>query len=276
MGFKLITGIVSKKSGQECCHLCPLGYLLCGQREKPIRKAEETRRCEMPNWCSNSVSVSGPKEDVARFVAAAKGPAQSYLGPFNRNWSDKEEFDWGGFTPLMMEVLLNNPDTFKGGKEEVLSFHALYPVPKEVLLAPYDPNGLKKAAEQYPEWFSRFPNLIAGYDWENKNWGCKWGASDTYVSDDYRENGEDATICYSFDSAWSPPVMFIETISPLWPTLTFDMEYSEPGMCFAGQIVYLNGEVIHEEEREIEEDYEEEVEENMGVEEDEGICEGGE
>ena len=212
----------------------------------------------MPNWCCNSVSISGPKEDVARFVAAAKGPSQAYVGPFNHNWRDKEEFDWGGFTPLMMEVLYNNPDTFKGGKEEALSFHALCPVPKEVLLAPYDPNSLEKAKKEYPEWFSRFPDLVAGYDWEHKNWGCKWGANETYVSDEYREDGEIATICYSFDTAWAPPANLFDKVACDWPTLNFDLDFSEPGMCFAGQMIWEGGSLIHEEEREIENEYEDE------------------
>ena len=230
----------------------------------------------MPNWCSNSLTVSGPAADVAAFIEKAKGPTHRYIGPFNPDWSKKESaFDWGGFTPLMMEVLMDNPDTFVGGQVETLSFHSLYPVPKEVLLAPYDGNRLKEAAQKYPEWFNRFPNLIAGYDWENSNWGTKWGPSDTYVSSEYSESEGKATVSYSFESAWSPPLDFFHKIAQDWPTLTFDLDYSEPGMCFAGQTIWENGGVVFEDEREYEDESEEEEEYMSEEEEDDGICEGG-
>ena len=39
---------------------------------------------------------------------------------------------------------------------------------------------------------------------------------------------------YGFDTAWSPPETLIEKVSVDWPTLTFRLEYEEPGMNFAG------------------------------------------
>jgi len=37
-----------------------------------------------------------------------------------------------------------------------------------------------------------------------------------------------------FDSAWAPPVMWLEQIAPQFPDLKFKLAYSEPGMNFCG------------------------------------------
>ncbi|MBI5818298.1 MAG: hypothetical protein HZA88_04860 [Verrucomicrobia bacterium] len=100
-----------------------------------------------------------------------------------------------------------------------LNLHCIVPVPKEVLEAGYDK---------------------AGYDWEKLNWGCKWGACNCQVVD------EDAgRIVYNFDSAWCPPVEFIETAAKLWPTLTLLLEYEELGMAFKG-IAKAQGEQLED------------------------------
>ena len=93
-------------------------------------------------------------------------------------------------------------------KPEPLNFHSLVPVPDELLKAGYDK---------------------AGYDWEKANWGCKWGACNAELVDE-----EKRWLVYQFDTAWSPPVEFIERAAKLWPTLTFLLEYEELGMCFKG------------------------------------------
>lgn len=219
----------------------------------------------MPNWCSNTLIVRGASADVAAFVEKAKGPTHRYIGPFNRDWTNKEAdtFDWGGFTPLMMEVLMDNPDTFIGGQEEHLSFHALYPVPKEILLSPYDGNRLKEATQKYPEWFNRFPNLIAGYDWENRHWGTKWGASGVILNGVQEVGNGESEACYEFDTAWSPPTDFVHKIAGDFPALTFELTYSEEGMGFAGEVTWSDGECVSTDEYDI---YEEEDEENGGEE----------
>jgi Ferredoxin-like domain in Api92-like protein len=93
-------------------------------------------------------------------------------------------------------------------KPNPLNFHSLVPVPHEVLKAGYGK---------------------AGYDWEKSNWGCTWGSCHTELVDE-----DKGWLVYQFDSAWSPPMEFIEAAAKLWPTLTLIMEYEELGMCFKG------------------------------------------
>jgi len=93
-------------------------------------------------------------------------------------------------------------------EEEALNFHSLIPVPDEVLKAGYE---------------------AAGYDWERTNWGCKWGAENPMLLD---EGG--TCLIYEFDTAWSPPMEFLQSVSKQWSNLTLILEYEEPGVGFKG------------------------------------------
>jgi len=73
------------------------------------------------------------------------------------------------------------------------------------------------------------------YHWRIKHWGTK---CDVYA--DVTEQA-DEKIVYQFDSAWSPPREFFETVSRMFPNLTFHIEYEEPMMGFAGEATYKNG-----------------------------------
>lgn len=45
----------------------------------------------------------------------------------------------------------------------------------------------------------------------------------------------DEMLVYTFDSAWSPPIAFVEKAAELFPLLDFHMEFEERGMGFAGE-----------------------------------------
>ena len=105
-----------------------------------------------------------------------------------------------GYSPWHMPV--------SGEAPEPLNFHSLLPIPDEVLAAGYH---------------------AAGYEWEYEHWGCKWGACGSRIVDDWDEG-----LLYEFDSAWSPPLQFIEQVSRQWPTLVFVLEYEESGDGYKG------------------------------------------
>ena len=90
----------------------------------------------------------------------------------------------------------------------VLNFHSLVPIPDEVLAAGY---------------------ADAGYDWEVAHWGCKWGARDACILDEW-----DGHIEYEFNTAWSPPIEFLEQVAKQFPSLLFLLDYDEPGMAYKG------------------------------------------
>jgi hypothetical protein len=156
--------------------------------------------------------------------------------------------------------------TDKRDDKPVLSFHAFVPMPREVMLAPYDGNRLKEAAAKYPEWFGRFPNLLSGYDWEHKNWGVKWGACEVSIGEVYQDDEGRWCVDYSFDTAWGPPEDFYYQVGKMYPTMNFYATYREEGMGFQGTVRMEGGECTESDQWETEREDEEEDDDEGGEE----------
>ena len=179
----------------------------------------------MPNWCSNSLSVSGDKAQLRDFL--------------ERITVKKED-----------------------GTTEYAILPSLYPCPQELRDATAghftaEPNAnwakLLAEGEITQEWHdelverNRKGYAIAQeniakygytdwYGWCVDKWGTKWGDCDT----DLFHN--DDSISLVFQSAWSPPVDGIVHISTLFPDLVFSMNWHEEGMDFYGGMAVKNGE----------------------------------
>jgi hypothetical protein len=119
-------------------------------------------------------------------------------------------------------------------------------------------NSSTEDGEQFePLLFSKAvpePELEPGgwHDWRVEHWGTKWEPEctdqvppreegyqtldDFWVFDD---NTDSAFI--GFDTAWSPPIEWLEQVSALYPDLVFSMSYEEPGMAFRGVAQGKNG-----------------------------------
>ena len=208
----------------------------------------------MPNWCYNTLTIRGDKETVLGLIERASTGEHDYVGPFSRR--GREDMDWGTFTPVQMELLMGDDDLFRDKSEvkSIFSFHAFVPVPREVMLAPYDPNSLREVKAKYPEWFDRFPNLIAGYDWEHKEWGVKWGAREASINEQYEDTNGDQVVVYSFDTAWGPPTEFMHKLAALYPTLSFQLSFREEGMGFEGDYSWWDGECTEMDDRDCEQE----------------------
>lgn len=100
------------------------------------------------------------------------------------------------------------PEEIGGEAAGPLNFHSLVPVPEELVKAGYNE---------------------AAYNWEREHWGCKWGACAVQVIED-----EKNCVIYAFDTAWVPPIKFIERVARDWPTLSLVLEHGEPGNGFQG------------------------------------------
>ena len=96
----------------------------------------------------------------------------------------------------------------KDQEQNILNFHNLVPIPPEILAASYGDTG---------------------FDWEREHWGCKWGACETRLVDEWEGH-----LHYSFETAWTPPLAFLEKIARQWPTLKFLLDYEELSMGFKG------------------------------------------
>ena len=92
--------------------------------------------------------------------------------------------------------------------------------------------------------FSAFlpaPPGVDPYYWNIDHWGVKW---DVDVEDARIEPEE---IRLSFDTAWAPPEAFVQSVSEMFPGLSFHLEFEEPGADFQGYVIVRDGEVQEEE-----------------------------
>lgn len=148
----------------------------------------------MPNWCSNTLVITGPEEDVK---AIREHLAQDYTATTNR----------GG-----------QPDTY-------------------TITGPLNLIQMAKPWTNDQEEYD-YHNTDKWWDLSIEHWGTKWP-----VDAEIDETNTDSTkITYEFDSAWAPPLAAIQTCSKSWPTLTFRINFDEPGMDFAGIYEFVQGE----------------------------------
>ena len=71
-------------------------------------------------------------------------------------------------------------------------------------------------------------------------WGTKWDLDDK----DQKQVAEellDSASAY-FDTAWSPPMQAIAALSRMFPAVSFQLDYCELGMFFAGIATFQDGE----------------------------------
>lgn len=186
----------------------------------------------MPNWCFNTLEVTGPADKIKAFAQKAKGHTSSYNSFHGVSW---ETFD----DVRVAAIASNLPEP---GEVSDLSFHALCPVPDLIRRLGFDDGVAKKTAEalgiEYPGY--------GGYKWQCNNWGTKWEPDVSYA--DVHTN----YIQYEFHTAWSPPIALIEHLTKEWPDLSFEISYREEGMGYEGGATYSNGECLDQWEGEIE------------------------
>lgn len=81
------------------------------------------------------------------------------------------------------------------------------------------------------------------YEWRIKNWGTKWDVCADSISRDGDEDIDEI----SFDTAWAPPLEWLQKVSKIFPKLTFIINYEEPGVCFQGIAKAVNGKLENHE-----------------------------
>lgn len=129
---------------------------------------------------------------------------------------------------LVLEMALWHfrPDLF-GGDEDEFEFAALVPLPPEYSQVPY---GSQMPAGQR-----------SGYDMERDTWGVKWGAYDARPAEvnETLPHGR-SSITYDFNTAWSPPITFLEKVAQSWPLLRFYLSWGGEGPT-RGRALFANG-----------------------------------
>lgn len=181
----------------------------------------------MPNWCMNELSVSGAAKELEKFVFATQGLPAKYPP---QEW-EKDRLD-----------------NIKAPEEPRFCFNALVPTPNAVLEMGYDAHN--KIPKDIFELLLAGKNVepIDGYHWNILNWGTKWDVYHANITPEAMGWSQGCkSILFDFDTAWSPPRAWLEKVVEMFPELTFELHYSEPGCYFAGDIYGKNGRCIYDE-----------------------------
>jgi len=161
----------------------------------------------MPNWCHNELTITGNKEKTREFLK---------LGLKTNNLPER--------TVEIEEIISNLSNDKK------LSIGKFYPMPE---IFKTDTTNHPEQFPEIAEEQKRLYGVVGWYDWCITYWGTKWDADFDDVQ--YVENDETGIIMIYFESAWSPPVNWLEYVQEnVAPDLDFEMYYEEPGMGFAG------------------------------------------
>jgi len=137
----------------------------------------------MPNWVDNTLIVTGDEADVQAFVERAAQPVTQFA----------EE------------------------REQPLSFWN-FVRPDESIMHEY--NGKEPRKASLAEALKYDTNHW--YDWNIRNWGCKWDASSVDMPD-----RSDGYAHYTFDTPWGTPEEFFKSIVQQYPNLDFNLRFLE-------------------------------------------------
>ena len=188
----------------------------------------------MPNWCYNTLEITGSKKDLDKFkeilfkpkdieIICKSDEKENLRTEFLEKLKQKPDFlenisEFARIKTQPIDDFINKD--FK--KDKIYTYHNLslnesgdvtYEI-KSGLLNNFYP--LPKEEEE--NW----------YDWRVNYWGTKWDVKiDIQIY-------EDDCIFLSFDSAWASPTAWLDKISSDFPDLHFILNYEESGMGFKG------------------------------------------
>jgi Ferredoxin-like domain in Api92-like protein len=177
----------------------------------------------MPNYCNNNLTIKGDAKSMHEFY--------EFVGPLEENFSMQN------LCPIPIELeQTDSPAKFlanatkeiklKNGNTEIVQVNQLNQTEQEYL-----------AHMQYLNDKYGFDNW---YDWCNANWGCKWDIDDLSI-----DSQTDEELCVSYETPWCPNYDFIAFLGAKFQNLEFELEYYEPGMCFAG-ILYVQNQTYND------------------------------
>lgn len=178
----------------------------------------------MPNWVYNGLTIEG-KPNLIKEVKEQLGRSYSYPVLDFASGEVKEETNespfsyWNIIRPTDMDA------------------YAQQPVRSE--LPVNDPNWWEDVQEK-----SKTDN--SWYNWNHRNWGCKWDASNVELVDN-ENNGDNGVLFYRFESPWSPPVPALIKLSEQYPTLLLTLEYEEENG-WGGEMEIRCGEIISDDQ----------------------------
>lgn len=172
----------------------------------------------MPNWCSNTLTVSGPPEEVEKW----KGKIVEQTTRWSPQWEVEERKAHNSLDFIERIKSLHRSKMLRKrgydnspAKSRRWLFSSFDPIPKEVLEQGYS---------------------NCGHHWCISNWSTEWDVDDFVVLEK-----RPGLYVLDFSTAWSPPLKWLEKVARMYPLLAFRLEYSEEGMGYEGVTEYEDG-----------------------------------
>jgi hypothetical protein len=215
----------------------------------------------MPNWCHNTLTVSGEEAELTRFFDAAYDGPQQPLS-FAKIVAEPSDAEYEAMqeaakVPCSMcgatGKLAKSPDD---AKERGVPWYPWMAEPKR-----------KRKCNVCEGSGKEVPFGSGWHDWRSEHWGCKWDASfadsgplfalgqegmDVDISKSTQGVTKTPTVVvYKFDTPWSPPMPFLISASEQHPELEFVLRFGEPGNNYAGETKVVAGVTITDEELDV-------------------------
>lgn len=179
----------------------------------------------MPNWCNNTLEISGEKSELLRFKKLVKTKERVLSFDKILPMPPSLNITSGTQTDNGMAIILSRAGDHKMIDEKMAySVNAKYKTREEFIAVL-----IKDKRANLEEGQIALDNLKAygvkdWYDWHIQHWDTKWDTAEPKLSC----QGKDY-ICYTFDTAWSPPSSVIKAMSDQFPKLKFNLEYTLEG-----------------------------------------------
>ncbi|MCA8354204.1 DUF1281 family ferredoxin-like fold protein [Burkholderia cepacia] len=217
----------------------------------------------MPNYCYNSLKITGTKESLEAF-------RKKYIVK-DEYCNGSDHFDFHKVIPMPKALgvednssadhmwdLLYGIEQYKTNPkrlgEDAFGIHQLIEHMKKTgetkedaiaRILEHHPTA-KEEAEQYQKNLGKYGHKT-WYGWRVAKWGTKWNSIGDTTSVSLVENEEKCELYIDFDTAWSPCVPVAKKLIKKHRDLTFDFTYEEPGCCFQGCVEGSHGFVMKDE-----------------------------
>lgn len=190
----------------------------------------------MPNWVYTSMAVSGKREDLLAF--ANKASQQHETQWLSEEWVRNED---GTNTRIPAEE--RKIEIALSGKTCMSFWNFVRPTDEE--LPYYFGNEVKEEDKPDPDATQeeRLAKALkfegsGWYDWNIRNWGCKWDANDEELDTDLTTLQPEDSLTYRFSTAWSPAEGAFRAMTEQHPELSFEFYCEEEqgwGVVFDGE-----------------------------------------
>lgn len=195
----------------------------------------------MPNWCQNSMLVTGAKIDVEKFINKVK--------------SSESDFDFNGILPMPESLSVEASSIAEKAykvyygtqqqKYEALRVNNEQDFQTE--LKEFEKNAqAKQLADTYHHNVTHY-GFTTWYEWSIEVWGTKWNACEPNKGEVVKVAGQELyQIDYQFETAWSYPKGVYEEIAKQFPQLVVSIDVDEEGGYFWGNILLKDGQLIED------------------------------